>query len=191
LCLICKNSDIKAIYRKKSTTFVKILKHLKMRNKLRNIFLTAFLGIAVMAAGCNSNGNDANQSSADQGSSSDVKPVKINHQEFIELVYNYEANPDEWVFEGDLPVIVDFYADWCAPCRIVAPILDELAEEYAGKIRIYKVDTDKEKELARVFNIRSIPTMLFIPAEGRPQLSQGALPKETFKQVIDNFLLAE
>jgi len=95
------------------------------------------------------------------------------------------------VIEGDLPVIVDFYADWCAPCRIVAPILDELAKEYEGKIRIYKIDTDKEKDLSRAFNIRSIPTMLFIPSEGRPQMSQGALPKETLKQVIDNFMLAE
>ncbi|HPK05851.1 MAG TPA: thioredoxin domain-containing protein, partial [Bacteroidales bacterium] len=82
-------------------------------------------------------------------------------------------------------------ADWCAPCRLVAPILDELAQEYSGKIVIYKIDTDKEKDLARAFAIRSIPSMLFIPAEGRPQMSQGALPKETIKQVIDNFLLSQ
>ena len=121
----------------------------------------------------------------------EVKVVKLTKQEFIDRVYNYETNPNEWVYEGKLPAIVDFYADWCAPCRLVAPILDELAQEYSGKIVIYKIDTDKEKDLARAFAIRSIPSMLFIPAEGRPQMSQGALPKETIKQVIDNFLLSQ
>jgi thioredoxin len=157
---------------------------------MKSIFLTTLLTIVVFSAGCTSHGSESSQS-ASTSNNNDGKAIKINKQEFIELVYNYEANPEEWVFEGDLPVIVDFYADWCAPCRIVAPILDELAREYEGKIRIYKVDTDREKDLAMAFNIRSIPTMLFIPAKGRPQISQGALPKETLKQVIDNFMLAE
>jgi thioredoxin len=157
---------------------------------MKSIFLTTLLSIAIFSSGCATKGSESNQTS-ESSVSNEGKAVKINKQQFIELVYNYEANPDEWVFEGDLPVIVDFYADWCAPCRIVAPILDELAKEYEGKIRIYKIDTDKEKDLARAFNIRSIPTMLFIPSEGRPQMSQGALPKETLKQVIDSFMLAE
>lgn len=157
---------------------------------MKSIFLTTLLSIAIFSSGCASKGSENNQTS-EASVSNEGKAIKINKQEFIQLVYNYEANPDEWVFEGDLPVIVDFYADWCAPCRIVAPILDELAKEYEGKIRIYKIDTDKEKDLARAFNIRSIPTMLFIPSEGRPQMSQGALPKETLKQVIDSFMLAE
>lgn len=157
---------------------------------MKSIFLTTLLSIAIFSSGCATKGSESNQAS-ESSVSNEGKAVKINKQQFIELVYNYEANPDEWVFEGDLPVIVDFYADWCAPCRIVAPILDELAKEYEGKIRIYKIDTDKEKDLARAFNIRSIPTMLFIPSEGRPQMSQGALPKETLKQVIDSFMLAE
>lgn len=159
---------------------------------MKSIFLTTALSIALFTTSCTSQGSEGNQStsSTNSSTSNEVKAIKINQQEFLELVYNYQANPNDWVFEGDLPAIIDFYADWCAPCRIVAPILDELAKEYEGKIRIYKIDTDKEKDLARVFNIRSIPTMLFIPAKGQPQMSQGALPKETLKQVIDNFMLA-
>jgi thioredoxin len=159
---------------------------------MKNLILTTLLAVFALSAGCASQGNENkslamnNSSVADEG-----KAVKRGGWQVINQVYNYEVNPDEWVYEGDLPAIVDFYADWCAPCRIIAPILDELAEEYKGKIRIYKVDTDREKDLARAFNIRSIPTLLFIPAEGRPQISQGALPKETLKQVIDNFLLAD
>ena len=157
---------------------------------MKNLLLTTFVIILVFSAGCSSHGNENSQTSSNPANT-EGKAVKINKQQFLDLVYNYETNPDEWVYEGDLPAIIDFYADWCAPCRIVAPILDELAIEYEGKIRIYKIDTDKEKELARAFNIRSIPTMLFIPAKGRPQISQGALPKETLKQVIDNFMLVE
>jgi thioredoxin len=159
---------------------------------MKNLILTTLLAVFALTAGCANQGNENkslavnNPSAADEG-----KTVTINRQQFLDLVYNYEVNPDEWVYEGKLPAIVDFYADWCAPCRIIAPILDELAEEYKGKIKIYKVDTEREKDLARAFNIRSIPTLLFIPGEGRPQISQGALPKETLKQVIDNFLLAE
>ena len=109
--------------------------------------------------------------------------------EFLEKVYNFEKNPDEWKYEGDKPAIVDFYATWCGPCKMVAPILDELAKEYDGQIVIYKVDTDKEAELASVFGIRSIPSILFIPMSGKPEMAQGALPKEAFKKAIDEFLL--
>lgn len=119
------------------------------------------------------------------------KPIHLNAQEFKEKVFNYEKNPQVWTFEGDKPCIIDFYADWCKPCKLVAPIMDELAEKYAGKINIYKVDTQVEKELAQVFGIRSIPSVLFCPTNGQPQMTQGALPKETFEQVITDFLLAE
>ena len=102
---------------------------------------------------------------------------------------DYEKNPKTWVFEGDKPCIVDFYADWCKPCKMIAPIMDELAEEYAGKIDIYKVNTEKERELASVFGISSIPYVLFIPAQGQPSAQRGALPKESYKQIIDEFLL--
>ncbi len=107
---------------------------------------------------------------------------------FLEKVFNYETN-QEWKFEGNLPCIIDFYADWCGPCKMVAPILEELAIEYQDKINIYKIDTEAEQELAGAFGIRSIPSMLFIPVDGQPQVSVGALPKETLKKAIGEVLL--
>ena len=107
---------------------------------------------------------------------------------FKEKVFNYDANK-EWKFEGDMPCIIDFYADWCGPCKMVAPVLEELSNEYNGKIHIYKVDTEQEQELASVFGIRSIPSILFIPKDGQPQMSMGALPKDSFVKAIDDILL--
>jgi len=115
--------------------------------------------------------------------------VKLNKADFLAKVANYETSK-EWKYLGDKPAIIDFYADWCGPCRMVAPILEELAEEYSGKIYIYKVDTDKEQELAGLFGIQSIPSILFIPMNGQPQMAQGALPKSELKRAIDEFLLA-
>jgi thioredoxin len=112
----------------------------------------------------------------------------LTKQTFLEKVFNYEANKD-WKFEGKLPCIIDFYADWCQPCKIVAPILEELSVEFDGKINIYKVNTEQEVELASAFGIRSIPSMLFCPAEGQPQMAVGALPKETLIQAINDVLL--
>lgn len=114
----------------------------------------------------------------------------LTKQTFLEKVFNYEQNK-EWKYEGELPCIIDFYADWCQPCKMVAPILEELSEEYKGKINIYKVDTEVEQELAAAFGIRSIPTLLFCPLDEQPQMAQGALPKETFRQVIDDILLRQ
>ncbi|MCD4790151.1 MAG: thioredoxin [Bacteroidales bacterium] len=114
----------------------------------------------------------------------------LTKQTFIEKVFNYEINK-EWKFEGELPCIIDFYADWCQPCKMVAPILEELSEEYKGKINIYKVNTEAEQELASAFGIRSIPSLLFCPKDGQPQMAQGALPIDTFKQVIEDVLLKE
>jgi thioredoxin len=114
----------------------------------------------------------------------------LTKQTFFDKVFNYEKNK-EWKFEGELPCIIDFYADWCQPCKMVAPILEELSEEYEGKINIYKVDTEVEQELAAAFGIRSIPSLLFCPKDEQPQMAQGALPKETFKQVIDDILLKQ
>ena len=112
----------------------------------------------------------------------------LTKETFLEKVFNYEENKD-WKFEGELPCLIDFYADWCQPCKMVAPILEELAEEYKGKINIYKIDTEKEQELAGAFGIRSIPSLLFCPMDGQPQMAQGALPKETFKKAIEDILL--
>lgn len=108
---------------------------------------------------------------------------------FLEKVYNYEANPNEWKFEGERPAIVDFYATWCGPCKAMSPLLDAISQEYAGKIDVYKIDVDKEKELATAFGIRSIPTLLMIPAKEEPRVVQGALPKDQLKKVVDEFLL--
>ncbi len=114
----------------------------------------------------------------------------LTKQTFFEKVFNYEQNK-EWKFEGKLPCIIDFYADWCQPCKIVAPILEELAKEYEGKINIYKVNTEQEVELAAAFGIRSIPSMLFCPSDGQPQMAVGALPKETLIQAINDVLLKD
>jgi thioredoxin len=114
----------------------------------------------------------------------------LTKQTFLEKVFNYEKNK-EWKFEGELPCIIDFYADWCQPCKMVAPILEELSDEYAGKINIYKVNTEVEQELAGAFGIRSIPSMLFCPKDGQPQMAVGALPKESLIQAINDVLLNE
>lgn len=117
------------------------------------------------------------------------KPEHLTAQTFKLKVMDYEKNQQQWIFEGDKPAIVDFYADWCKPCRMISPILEELSREYEGKIDVYKVNTEEERELAAVFGIQSLPTVLFIPVQGKPSLQKGALPKESYKQIIDDFLL--
>jgi len=112
----------------------------------------------------------------------------LTKETFIAKVFDFEKNQD-WKFVGSLPCLIDFYADWCGPCKMVAPILEELSKEYEGKINIYKIDTEAEQELAGIFGIQSIPSLLFIPMEGQPQMMQGAMPKATFKQAIDEVLL--
>ncbi len=114
----------------------------------------------------------------------------LTKETFLNKIFNFETNK-EWKFEGELPCIIDFYADWCGPCKAVAPVLEELSSEYAGKINIYKIDTEAETELAGAFGIRSIPSILFCPKEGQPQMSVGALPKESMKQAIEEILLAK
>ena len=116
-----------------------------------------------------------------------MKLEHLTNETFKEKVFNYEASK-EWKFEGEIPAIIDFYADWCGPCKTVAPILEELQAEYGDKLNIYKVNTEEQKELAGVFGIQSIPSLLFIPKEGQPQMAMGALPKETFKQAITEVL---
>ncbi|KUL06265.1 MAG: Thioredoxin [Proteiniphilum sp. 51_7] len=118
-----------------------------------------------------------------------VKTIKLTRADFLTKVANFEANPEKWVYLGDKPCIIDFYADWCGPCKMVAPILEELAAEYEDEIYIYKVDTEAEQQLAAEFGIRSIPSLLFCPMGEAPQMAQGALPKEAFKQAIEEVLL--
>ncbi len=109
---------------------------------------------------------------------------------FLEKVFNFEQNK-EWTFEGDVPCIIDFYADWCGPCKMIAPVLEELSEEYGDKLNIYKVDTEAESELSGAFGIRSIPSMLFCPKDGEPQMAVGALPKNELEKVIKEILKVE
>ena len=114
----------------------------------------------------------------------------LTKDEFQQKVFNFEAN-QEWKYEGDLPCIIDFYADWCQPCKMVAPILEELSTEYEGKIHVYKVNTENEQELASIFGIRSIPSMLFVPMGDKPQMSVGALPKDSIKQAMKEVLAVD
>lgn len=114
----------------------------------------------------------------------------LTAETFKQKIFNYEINKD-WKFEGALPAVIDFYADWCGPCKMVAPILEELSLEYQDKITIYKVNTENERELASVFGIQSIPSLLFIPKEGQPQMAMGALPKDSFKQAFKEVLEVE
>jgi thioredoxin 1 len=111
----------------------------------------------------------------------------LTKESFLKKVFNFEKNK-EWKFEGNKPCLIDFYADWCGPCKMVSPILEELAQEYDGKVDIYKIDTDAEQELAGAFGIRSIPSVLFIPVNDRPQMAVGALPKEGYVKAINEVL---
>ena len=115
---------------------------------------------------------------------------KIDAQRFKSDIFNYEINK-EWKFAGDLPAIVDFYADWCGPCKMVSPVLDQLSKDYEGKLRVYKVNTDEEQELSTAFGIQSIPTILFVPMKGDPQAAMGALPKASLEKAIKEVLGVE
>lgn len=114
--------------------------------------------------------------------------INITKEDFLKKVMDYKNNPTEWKYLGDKPAIIDFYASWCGPCKMLAPIMEELAKEYDGKMYVYKVDTEAEQELAQIFGIRSIPSILFIPMEGKPMMTQGALPKTELKKIISENL---
>lgn len=120
-----------------------------------------------------------------------VETIHLTKKEFLKRVINYEKNPKEWIYLGDKPCLVDFYASWCGPCKRIAPILEELATEYKGKIYIYKVNTDEEKELSQAFGIVSLPTLIFCPMKGNPSMAKGALPKEDIVKLIEQQLLVK
>ena len=151
--------------------------------------LLMLLAVLTIAPACSTNPKNSTESVAGVEAEKSGKVIRLTRASFISKVYDYQKNAKDWKYEGDKPAIVDFYATWCGPCKRVAPVLEELAKEYDGKIVIYKVDTDQEQELARAFGITSIPTLLFIPMNGDPQVANGALPKENLKQAIDEFLL--
>ncbi|MDD2244013.1 MAG: thioredoxin [Dysgonamonadaceae bacterium] len=118
-----------------------------------------------------------------------AKPIEMTKAMFLEKVMDYEKNPETWKYLGNKPAIIDFYAVWCGPCRVTSPILADLAAEYSDEIYVYKINIDKERELAKAFGIQSIPTFLFVPMDETPQISMGALPKEAFKEAIDTYLV--
>lgn len=176
--------------------------------KRKEICLMAFAIVAIAITGCSQNKENKQDNKADatvaqinnaqqvdkNASSLDVKSVegKVNDlttSDFKKKVMDYEKHPDEWVFEGNRPAIIDFYATWCRPCKMTAPVVEELAKDYQGKIDFYKVDIDKEQELATIFGIQSIPTFLFIPLNGQPTAQMGAMQKEDFEKIIKQVLL--
>ena len=154
--------------------------------KLKDLFL---ISVVLLLVSCSMSAkSDKNETG---GVAAQGEVVVLNKADFLTKVYNYEKNQSEWVYEGTKPCIVDFYADWCGPCKKVSEILKELAGEYKNDIIIYKINVDNEKELAAAFGIQSIPTLLFIPAKGKPQIAQGALSKEQFVEQINGFLLGK
>lgn len=159
-------------------------KHFKL---ILSVALALTLGMA--QATCNGNQTDKNSNNKNIKEEKQMMTQELNKNEFIQKVHNFEANTQTWKFEGNRPCIVDFYASWCGPCKALSPVLEELAKEYEGRIDIYKVNVDKQSDIAAAFGIRSIPTLLFCPTDGQPGLSQGALPKNELKKIIDNNLL--
>ena len=151
---------------------------------MKKIYLLPLAAFSLLMAECRAE----NQPGTTGMTASESTVIHLTNESFKRLIFDYEANK-EWKYEGSLPAIVDFYADWCMPCKMVAPVLEELAAEYSGRIVVYKIDTEAEQELAAVFGIQSIPTLLFIPADGQPQAAKGALPKHTFEKVIKDILL--
>jgi thioredoxin len=159
-------------------------------------FFSLIIIAAALVLGCNSQTtHKQTTSSVEKELTSDlVKPTLLTKQMFLDQIMDYESNPNEWIYKGDMPGLIDFYADWCRPCRITSPILEELAQEYAGKIIVYKVDVQAEQELAAVFGIQSIPSFLYIPKDDTPVMSSGIAQtpeatKEMFRKQIDEILL--
>jgi thioredoxin 1 len=156
---------------------------------MKRILIISFLSFSFLLNACNSNGTNGPDNKG-----ATLKEGVVNQmstQMFTKLIWDYKQNPREFTFAGDLPVIIDFYADWCRPCRMVAPVMEEFAKEYNGKIRVFKVNTDAEQELSQLFQIRSIPAVMFIPKTGKPQMSVGALPKASFQKIINDLLLVK
>ena len=149
------------------------------------------IAIVLATTACSGIGGENKKSNEPTKEDNKKEVVSLNKAEFLKKVYDFEANPNDWKFEGKRPAIVDFYATWCGPCKALHPVLEELSKEYSGKVDIYQIDVDQEKELAAAFGIRSIPTLLLIPMKEEPRITQGALPKDQLKKAIDEFLLKQ
>ncbi len=161
--------------------------------KLSLILVVFFTLVSMSCSNAIGNQNSATVQGDDKTTSNvddqDAKPEFLTYETFLKKVWNFEKNPQQWVYEGDEPCVIDFYADWCRPCKMVAPIMEDLAKQYEGKVKIYKINVDKEKQLASIFQIRSIPAVLFSPKEGKPMMQVGALPKDAYIKIINENLL--
>ena len=180
---------------------------------MKKVFLISFVLFAFLLGGCGSSENgekvnlkepaakaestvenktpavEDNGTDKADSDATDIKPEHITAKDFKAKIWNYQQNPEKWVYEGDLPCVVDFYADWCRPCKMVAPIMDELADYYKGRVLFYKVNTDEQRELASVFQIKSIPSILFAPKDGKPSMQAGAMSKEQYIKIIDEYVI--
>lgn len=153
-----------------------------MKTYFKHIFAVvavAVLGLSSISAACN----------PDAKNKKTMKAIELNDAQFKAQIYDYEKNPNEFVFEGELPAIVDFFATWCGPCKMMAPVMNQLSEEYAGKLNVYKVDVDKEQGLAAIFGVRSIPTFVLIPKSGKPQILTGGMGIEAMRKIINENLI--
>lgn len=178
-----------AAYRKSAQYVHSIkLRELFIIMRMKGLILALF-AITAVAAGCTAQTQASDKSNKSNKEQNKMGTVAITKAEFLTKVANFETTPNEWKYLGNKPALVDFYASWCGPCKMIAPILEDLATEYGDEIIIYKVDTERESELAAAFGIRSIPTLLFIPVDGQPQMSQGAMSKAQLQDAINKILL--
>ena len=156
---------------------------------MKKLFFIVALYSLIALNACSSNdknGTDQNVREYQEGTVN-----QMNGAMFAKMIWDFKKNPDNWVFEGDTPCIIDFYADWCRPCKMVAPIMEELAKEYKGKVKIFRINTDQERELASMFRINSIPAVMLIPKSGKPQMAVGAQPKDSYVKAIHDFMMVK
>ncbi|MDR0969357.1 MAG: thioredoxin [Lentimicrobiaceae bacterium] len=162
-------------------------------NKQMNQFLSIFLGSILFLISCSNSDNQQVKVQTNKKSTQifqDSEAIeKLNYDAFISKIWNFEADPNDFKYKGELPAIIDFYADWCGPCKMIAPYMEKFAKEYDGRLKVYKIDVDKEKKLANAFQIRSIPVVMFIPVGKQPMLQPGALSEVQYRQIIEENLL--
>lgn len=152
--------------------------------------LTLFASVLLLFAGCSSTtGKQSVENEKISIENEAGKPIHLTYDTFLEKVWDFEQNPQNWKFEGDIPAVIDFYADWCQPCKRIAPIMEKLAKDYEGRIHVYKIDVDDEQKLAAVFRVQSIPAVLFTPVDGQPMMQAGALTEDMYVKIIEEQLL--